>query len=83
MSDKSPYDYSFGHCNFCTLELLKSKLAEREKAKSMVDRHREHLLLRPENDWINVYLVTTDIYGKTLSEKWKASFMALTTGCAC
>ncbi len=84
MSDRLPYcndpdaeDLSFdesslGSCNYCTLQSLRRY----EKGDVSIQ-------LRAKANWIEVYLVTRDKYDAFISEKWKASFLGLTTKCAC
>lgn len=68
-------------CNFCTLERFKKR--ETKPKPGVIPDESLRITLRPENNWIKVYLVTEDKYGTPLSEKWLASFMGLTTRCAC
>jgi len=88
MSDRIPvcndpdgnllFDEPIGSCNYCTLQHLK-----KYETNNPLGKEQKMLELRPEGNWINVYVVTKDQYGQTNGEQWKASFMALTTRCAC
>lgn len=73
-------DYKGSGCNYCTLQSLKKKYETRE---NLNDKEFKVLEMRPENNWIVVYLVTYDRYLQKNGEEWKASFMGLTASCAC
>ncbi len=76
-NDPDSFDLSFdesslGSCNYCKLQALKRY----EKDNITIE-------MRAKGNWIEVYLVARDKYDAFISEKWKSSFLGLTTKCAC
>lgn len=78
MSERTP-------CNYCTLESMKREYHKNLTLNAATfNLPQQYIALEPRGTWIDVFVVVENKFGEELGPRRRlASFMALTTVCAC